>query len=293
VRFGVVGLAVMAGVTVLAGCGSSSSGGSSGSAVQAITRAADVSTSAAGYAVTMHLTEDSSSLGGTITAVGTGAFNVPKHAGSLDLNMTLPGALSVIGQLNLDVLTLGNTEYLKVPSQLSTRLPAIKPWVEINLAQVGKASGIPGIGSLLGGTNTVNPAQFLEYLRAVSASGVHKVGAATVDGIATTHYQATLDLDKAPSLLPAAERAQATQAVAALEKLTGLHELPVNVWVDSANLVRRMTLDYTEHVSGQTVTGDVQLDFTSYGAQPVPSAPPASEVSSLNSLISSLGGLAG
>lgn len=297
---GAIGVAATA--ALIAGCGgsggstassgssgASSSGGSASSgtaALTAITRAADVSGSAAGYTVKLALTEASPSLGGTITGTGTGSFNVAKHAGTFALTLDLPSSLAAVGSLELSLISLNGNEYVKLPAIVASRLPGVKPWVEFNVAQLAKSAGL---SSLVGGTDTADPAQFLQYLRATSASGIHDVGTATVDGVVTTHYRAILDLAKAPNQLPASERAQAQAAISALEKATGLSTLPVNVWVDSANLVRRIRLSYGVRSSGHTAHTTAQLDFLSYGPQPVPSAPPASQVSSIASLLGSLG----
>lgn len=266
------------------GCGGSAQSSSAG--VTALTRAADVSGAAAGYTVKLALTESLSSLGGAITGTGTGSFDVPRHAGQLSMTMTLPGSLAAVGPLRMHVISLSGTEYVKLPAILAARLPGVKPWVEINLAQLAKSAGL---SSLMGGTDTADPAQFLQYLRAASASGVRKVGSATVEGVVTTHYRAVLDLAKATDQLPASDRAQARQAIAQLKQMTGLSRLPVDVWVDSANLVRRMRLSYIAHYAGQGVATTAQLDFISYGAQPVPAAPPSAQVSNLTSLLGKVG----
>ncbi len=83
------------------------------------------------------------------------------------------------------------------------------------------------------------------------------------------------------------DRAQARQAVAALEKMTGLHYIPVSVWVDSHHLVRRMMMSFNERVpgTGQSLTVSMRMDFLDYGRQPTPSIPPASQVNNFLSLL--------
>ena len=72
--------------------------------------------------------------------------------------------------------------------------------------------------------------------------------------------------------------------------MTGLHSLPVDVWVDSQHLVRRMILSYKATLSGQSVTTAVRLDFLKYGPQPQPKVPPAGQVTSLGALLAQSGG---
>lgn len=282
----VIGAAVL-----VAGCGSAAStGGSSQSPGQAIKRAAYVSSSAAGYRVAIHLREGSAALGGDIVGAGSGTFNLPKRAGKLTLNLTLPGSLSSAGTLSVQEIIKGQKVYVKLPSQVAAKLPGGKPWIEIDLNQLGHAAGIQNLTSLFGGSGSTNPGQFLQYLRATSTAGVKKLGTGRVDGVKATQYRASIDLLKAPASAPAAERASLRQAVSSLEKLTGLRTIPVDVWVDSQHLVRRVTMAYTITASGQTVHSQLRLDFLSYGSQPVPAAPPSSQVKNASSMLSQLGG---
>jgi hypothetical protein len=297
--------AVAAAALLLAGCGGSSSGsGSSGSGGSksasvstingnAIARAADVSTSAAGYKIAMTLQETIPELGGQITGNGSGAFNLPKRSGSMTINLTLPGGASALGNLVMHEVVLGQNIYMELPSLIASRLPGGKPWIQLNVAKLGQAAGISGLSSLTGGAGSTDPGQFLQYLAATSTSGIKDLGPATVDGIPTTHYSGSVDLSKVADKVPASQRSAAGQAVAALQKLTKLSSLPVNVYVDSAHLVRRLTMSYQETTNGQTFSTNMQLDFTAYGPQPVPTAPPAGQVSNLSALIGSLGSLAG
>lgn len=282
-------LPVLAAVLVLAGCGSSG-GGSGQSPSQAIKRAAYVSSSATGYRVAINLQEGSSAIGGDIVGVGSGSFNLPKHAGKLTLNLNLPGSLAGAGTLSVQEIISGQNVYVKLPSQVASKLPGARPWIEINLNQIGRAAGIQNLTSLFGGSGSTNPGQFLQYLRATSTSGVKKLGTASVDGVQTTHYRATIDLLRAPAAAPAGERASLRQAVSNLEKLTGLRTVPVEVWIDSQHLVRRVTMDYAVKASGQSVRSKLRLDFLAYGPQPVPAVPSPHQVTSAASLLSQLRG---
>ena len=296
-------------VVLIAGCGSSSNsgsgsgsgnGGGSGSGAptaaagrNAIARAAYVSTNAAGYRFTMSLTEGVPQLGGQITGTGTGSFSLPKHAGEITMNMRLPGAASAIGSFAIHEVISGQNIFMQLPTILASRLPGGKPWIEMNLAKVGKLAGVSNLSSLTGGSGGTDPAQFLAYLRATSAGGIKNLGTATIDGTSTTHYRGSVDLAKATSLMPAAQQAQAKQAIAQLQKLTNLSQLPVDVYVDAKNLVRRMALAYKATVQGQAISTAIRLDFLDYGPQPTPATPPAGQVTDLTSLLSGLKSSAG
>ncbi|HET9719454.1 MAG TPA: hypothetical protein VFP55_05205 [Solirubrobacteraceae bacterium] len=280
----VVGAALIA-----AGCGSTSSA-PAGSAGHAIQRAAYVSSAAAGYRVAISFQEGSTALGGDITGGGTGSFNLPRHTGRMSLSLNLPGSLASAGTLSLQEILDGQNVYVKLPAQVSAQLPGHRPWIAINLEQMGRAAGIQNLTSLFGGSGSTNPSQFLQYLRTTSSNHVKELGTASVDGYQTTHYRATIDLTKAPAAAPAAERASLRQAVATLEKMTGLHSIPVDVWVDRQHLVRRMTMAYTVSASGQSLRTRMRLDFLAYGSQPVPKIPPAGQITDAASLLAKLKG---
>lgn len=289
-------LALAGAALVAGGCGSSSSNsnsshsGAQASAAGAFQRAAYVSSAASGYRVAIHLREGSPVLGGAITGQGTGSFNLPRRAGSMNLTLALPPNLGAVGPLSLREVLSGDIVYVKLPAVLASKLPGAKPWIEINLAQVGKAAGLQGLSSLTGGPGSTNPGQFLQYLRAASSGGVHRVGPATVDGFQTTHYRATVDLSRVAAAAPAAQRANLRQAIASLQKLTGLRQMPVDVWVDPQHLVRRLALAYKATISGQSLSTQMRLDFLSYASQPVPATPPAGQVTNAGALLSAAGG---
>ena len=285
-------IASVAAAFVLAGCGSSSS---NSSASNQVARAAFVSTSSAGYRMRFGMVLSTSALPTPITAVGTGSFNVHQHAGEIALSMNfgnIPQIASVLGSSTflLREVINGTVVYIKFPDALASRLPSLsgKPWVKIDIAKAASAAGVPGIGSLVNNPASSDPSQFLQYLRA--AGTVSKVGTDTVNGVSTTHYRATIDLDKVPNTLPAAQQGQAKTAIAGLEKLTNLHRIPVGVWIDSQDLVRRMRMAFKESLSGgQSVSTAITVDIVQYGPQPPPVVPPASQVTDASALAGATG----
>lgn len=289
-RVGAVGLALIA-MVLAAGCGSSASGTSHTTSRTAQTptvslvRAADVSTAAAGYraAVTMHETVPSV---GSIDATANGSFSPAAHTGAMNMQMQLPPSAG-LGTLQLQMVLSRSAIYMKLPSQLASKLPGGKPWIYINLDQVGKAAGIPGLGSLVSGTSSLSdPGQYLSFLRAASAGSVKDLGQATVNGFSTTHYHAKLDLAKLPQAVPAAQRPTVRQLVAALESKGATTQIPVDAWIDSSHLIRRIQMAFSEPLgtTGQTAKIDLTENFLEYGPQPAPAAPNRSQTVNLLSL---------
>ncbi len=272
-----VALSAIAAALLVAGCGGSSSSGKAGG-VNTV-RAAYVSSSVAGYQVAIKVTGNAA--GHAINVSGTGAFTQAPHAGRLAMNIR---SAALGGEdLQINAVVLGTDFYLKLPASSAGKTPGGKPWLELNLSEIGKGAGIQGLSSLADNPGE-NPAHFLDVLRAASTGSVQNLGQRTIDGVSTTGWRATVDLSKAVDTLPASQRPTASSAITSIERLTGLHYLPIEAWVDSAGHVRRIVLSETGHVESQPFSENVQLDFVKYGPEPVPAAPPADEVTNTMSL---------
>jgi hypothetical protein len=241
-------------------------------------RAAYVSSSGAGYQVVMKVT--GTAAGHAINVTGTGAFDEAAHAGRLTINIRRPA----LGEKNTQVNAVirGTDVYLRLPASLAGRIPGGKPWLGLSLSKVGKSVGIQGLSSLANSGG--NPARFLRLLRSTTGS-VQRLGQRTIDGVRTTGVRGTVDLSKLVDILPASEQPRASSAIGSLENLTGLRYLPTEAWVDSSNHVRRIVLFEMGHVGGHPFAETVQLDFVKYGLEPVPAAPPSSEVTNVMSLV--------
>lgn len=292
-RRGALAAGALALVLAAAGCGSAGSGSS---AKVSLLRAADVTNAAAGYRMAMRMTISTSALPNPIQATGTGGFDPAQHTGQLALSMSFGSNAQLAGVLGGSTLRMreilaGRQIYIGLPAALASKLPGARPWLSVNLAQAAAKAGIPGFSSLLDNPASSNPAQFLQYLKALSGN-VRKIGTATIDGRRTTGYRATIDLSKAPAVAPPADRASVQQAVTAVERLSGIKSVPITVWVDAQHLVRQMSLSLTERPAGtgQMVTSAITVDIPAYGPQPKPQLPPASQVTNIDSLLSAQAG---
>ena len=279
-------LAAALSALTLAACG-----GSSGSVVDPVAQAATTSTGAAGYRLNFHMKISSPLLPAPLTSTGQGSVNVHPHAASLALALNFgnnPQIIQALGSsvLHMQELLRGTTIYMKLPASISSKIPGFtKPWIELDLAKAASSAGMPGLSSLLNNPASSDPSQFLHYLRA-TAGKVTKVGTQTVDGVQATHYRATIDLHKVPNAVPPSQRAALRQSISALERISNLRMLPMDVWIDGKHLVRMMQLDFGETVRGQQLHIAMQLDIPAYGPQSIPPAPPANQVTNLNALIS-------
>jgi hypothetical protein len=286
-----VAIACCASALAASGCGTSSVG----NILDPVAKAASLSNSAPGYRLTFSLRLGSSTLPAAITATGAGSFDAPRHEGTVTTTMNLgssPAIKAALGGSSLRFVELVNgvTIYMKFPPALAGKLPGgTKPWIKVDLAKIASAAGVPGLSSLAGNPASSNPAEMLQYLRAVSG-GVTRVGQAQIGGLETTQYHGTISLDRYPDTVPPALRASARQTIQALEKLTQLRQMPVDVWVDGHNLVRRIRLSFNENLpTGQQLNALYVITISDYGPQSPPSFPPANQVSDLSSLVPSGG----
>jgi hypothetical protein len=286
--FGAVGATALS----AAACGSSSPKTAQVSTA-ALQRAAYVSAGASGYKVALDLHETVPSLG-RIAITGNGTFTPRSHEGDVTMQMSIPGTAAAsagLSRLQMQIVLTPGTMYMQLPAALASKIPGDKSWLSFNLDQLGKAAGVPGLGSLVSSSSSFNdPGQYLDFLKAAADGSVQNLGSATVGGVQTTHYHAEVDVAKLPDAVPAAERAAIKQLTAELESKTKLRRMPVDAWIDSSHLVRRIELNFTESLpTGQSVTVELTENFLAYGPQPAPKIPPASQTTNLLALLKSAG----
>ena len=278
-RLPIVTVLLASGV-LIAGCGGSSKGSTN---TVSLSRAADLSTSATGMKLSMSMHE--SVAGKSFDMDGTGAFNLKARNGSMLMN------ISVAGQtFPMQVVLANDTIYEELPSQVTSQLPGGKPWISIDLRQLGRLTKIPGLSSIMSsGSSMSNPGQYLDFLKAASAGSVKNLGQATVDGVQTTHYSAQLDLAKLPNAVPPSARSAVSQMMGALQNRFHPSYGPINVWLDQSDLVRKVQMSFSETVAGRSVGATITEHISDYGKQPAPTVPPASQTTDILSLIRSGG----
>jgi hypothetical protein len=190
------------------------------------------------------------------------------------------GMLTMPSPMGLTELFLAPKAYIKFSGASGMGLPHGKSWVEVDSGFPGGASG--AFGPL--GTSG-NPADLLASLTAIAGSE-RKLGADTIRGVPVTEYQVNIDPAKAAARVPAWERASFTQFMQNL----GNGAIPVDVWVDSQNQLRRvrLSLHIPAGAGALGMPGNPQIaettDFYDFGAPVRVSAPPASQVAQLSQL---------
>jgi hypothetical protein len=264
-------LAIVAAAAVTAGCG-----GGAGTAVAldpvaaAATKTEDAGAARVHFAVALEAPQTQ----GTIHLNGSGAINgtsselsfklapLLAHAGTqlpFNAKQFLHGSLQEIAlEPNGDYVI-----YLKLGS-LASQIPGGKQWIELDLSKLGKSSGLD-LNKLMSGAQ-FQPGDLLSMLKAEGAT-VRRVGSATIDGIATTHYRVTVDL--AEALQQKGLTSPALAAAAA--KVKSVSE---NVWVGKDGLLRRVQVAYGLAKSHVALT----MNLSDYGAHVTIAAPPSDSV---------------
>jgi hypothetical protein len=233
----------------------------------------------------------------------TGLENIPGASGQ---DMSFTGHTEVdsandMQKMSMEIPFAGTMEAIQDGTTMYMKGAAItsvlggtdaKPWIKIDTTATGQ--DMSQFQSMSGGTN--NPAQMMAMLRGVSGD-LQEVGTDTIDGVETTQYHGTLDLEKA---IQAAPQEQQAEIQAALDQLKSLGSLtfPFDVWVDGDGLVRRLQLTFdlsqmlgaaASQLSPGTQIGMVMtMNMYDYG-QPVDiQVPPASQVTDASDLATAL-----
>jgi hypothetical protein len=255
---------------LLAGCGSSAATVKHKSAprprhaahhtalvsASAIATSARLSAAEPGYAVKLSLTVNVSQIGGEATATGSGAFDA--DGGEIDATLTLPGVLAIITPLTTPVIISNGMAYVEVPSEFVGPSTGLEPWLSVSLSGAGALLGLPP--TALAGALT--PRTILDALASDATGRAEQLGEQEIGGVRTVGY-----------------RELVTQFGSGYA---------VDVWVDSATgLLRRIVLKGSG--ASKAAGAAAQIDFTRYGVQKIPPAPPASQVGSLASALKSLG----
>jgi len=275
-------------VLALTGCSSSGGDGSSGgnsaqaaeqSPLQVVQAAYGKSTGAKTAKVALKI-DATAPAGGGVTSTGEGAVDFARKASQL--------TLKVASGQELETRQIDQIAYLKLPEQLTQQVPGRKPWLKLDLEALAKSQLGTSLSQLQGNAGS-DPGETLGYLRGVSGE-VTEVGTEQIRGTDTTHYRATVDLKKA------AEQAggQAKAGYDKLQAALGRSTLPVELWVDSDGLVRRISqstpLPANPGVAGQDQAAaqgkvSIVMDLYDYGAPVKVTAPPATETTDAAELI--------
>ncbi len=213
-----------------------------------------------------------------VTMTGQGVMDFSGTASNMTVEM--------FGMGGFEMRQIEDTVYVRLPEDLVAQMSGAKPWLEADLeAMYGQQYGA---GPAQGGA-AQDPTRQLEYLRGVSDS-VERVGVGEVRGIRTTRYKAVVDLEREV----AGQDAEAREAHDEMVEKLGASKLPVEVWLDDKNRVRRYAMDATvpvpEDVSEMPEGGEMQTsivaEYYDFGTPVDVQAPPPDQTTEGSKLLS-------
>jgi hypothetical protein len=269
-------LAIAAVAAVTAGCGG---GSTSGALSLDPVAAAATKTQDAGAARIRFAMVISPQLGKTLRMRGSGAIDgtsarMSFKLGSMLGQMGLPSSMGSLAQLQhttiKEIALEQNGDYVIYMQLgfLSSQLPGGKQWIKLDVSKLGKAAGLD-LGKLMSGTQ-FQPSDLLGMLTSEGAK-IQELGAATVDGVATTHYRVTIDLAKA--LQSKGLTSPLLNGITAQMK-TATSE----VWIGKDGLVRRVKISYNVPHGAKPMRMAMTMSLYDYGAHLSIAAPPSSQV---------------
>ena len=243
-------------VLALAGCGGGEkSTGAKPASTDLIVAAAAKSTKTGSVEADFRIS------GAGVNGSGSGVFNTgASRSGQLKMNVTVRGM-----SVPIDSVITGNVLYMRSSIFRQLGLSPNKQWIKLDLGQLAQQRGID-LSSLANTSPT--PASALSYLR--GAGNVREVGSESVNGVDTTHYKVTVDLQRAAAKSDGGE----AQSLNRLIKETGVKKLPIDVWIDGKGFVRKVR--YAQRAAAQGKSVDVTMTLHDYGAPVTVKPPPAS-----------------
>jgi hypothetical protein len=261
---------------LLPACGG---GGDSVSAAP-VAEAASKTTEAGSYRMEFTMTMEAE--GQSFTMRGDGVFGHSPARGRMTVD---PGKLDELsggmgGTDRLEFVFDGLVYYMRIPEGLTPLAGAGDKWLKIDLEKAGGETGGVDLGALQQANQ--NPAQLMQFLRGTS-DDIEELGEEQVRGIETTHYRATVDLDAAAERtteigeLSDEMREQVRVEIERMKKQTGLETLPVDVWLDEDDLVRRIRMDFTFPLEGEEVGVEATVDLFDFGVDVDVAPPPAGQ----------------
>jgi hypothetical protein len=179
----------------------------------------------------------------------------------------------------IDTVIDNGTLYYKLPATSLAELDVATPWVSINADELSKAK--LGVSyQALASYGQQSPAQSLAILQNASSSGVKMVGTATLFGVDTTEYRTTIDLSKVVS---ASGKPALAPAIKNLESTYHLSSIPLEVWVDSQQRVRRLVEIVKD--SSAAVTSTITVNIEAFDVPVTATPPPASQVTDVTAKV--------
>lgn len=279
--------AVLTSVALVASaCGSSGNASSGNASSSSPSRAVDAAYTTTMKAKTARFSFTETAQGGSATGSssvsvsGKGEVDFSDNAFQMSINSPTGGTIKLLETKAM--------LYIEVPSSDRSQISEGKPWASVNLNQVDE-DDLGKSFSQLASVMTDSPTDALSELQSVSKR-VTKSGTATIDGVTTTGYKATVDLTKVAAKVKETEGGKAAQAITDEEKALGATTLPVEVWIDNKGMVRRYesktaTSSSATGSSASGTTATLTITLSDFGSAVHVTAPSAAQVANVTSKV--------
>jgi hypothetical protein len=274
-----------------------------GSARGALGAAGATSAAATSVAFTVSATRTTSSSVTTLVT-GSGAVDLTTDLGRL--SATVPALSGLVGSGNdsIDMVTDGNAVYLGSPALSSWT--GGNTWLKAGLPK-GSASGSPDSSTL---AVLANPSQLLGLLSSIGGQ-VTTLGNVDLHGVPTTEYSTTVTVSELAAKAGLTSGSALGAKVAGLLRQLGNTSVPVRAWVGTDGYVRQISasLDLSRVTAGgltgdlingtlsgssagqSTTSTNVTVGFSHYGDPVRVTVPPASQVTDVGAIVSSVRGM--
>ncbi|HEX2131367.1 MAG TPA: LppX_LprAFG lipoprotein [Actinophytocola sp.] len=209
---------------------------------------------------TAHLEMTADAAGMKLT--GEGDMEIGPEEASMDMTMSTPSG-------EMSVVFLDGVLYVQTPEQIKPG----KSWIRID--QDGNDPLSKALGTMTEQMRkNADPRRTLEQFQEAGTITSQEEGV-EVNGVQTTHYQITVDVQKL------AEQQQDPMMKKALQQ-ANLKDFPVELWVNEEDLPVRMQVDMPmTDASGKSAEASVRMDYTNWGEPVEITAPPADQVAEL------------
>jgi hypothetical protein len=222
---------------------------------------------------------------GPLDIVGDGVSNNTTHSADMTMDLSAISTLTGTRAANPDqwkarmILDGSGTSpllYMQMPA-LNQYLSG-KKWVKADLGALAQKGGV-NLSQLLQTAGNEDPTQALQLLQSVG--NVNKVGTATIGGVNTTEYTGSVDVKKAAAAVGS--------SYGKLLQQSKVSSIPVDVWIGSDGLVRRLRENFSYPVDGTSSTTNLTLSLTDFGVRTAITPPPADQTVDFSKL-KALGG---
>jgi hypothetical protein len=212
-----------------------------------------------------------------------GEADVDNEHQKVDMTMDL-GMLGGEMQLVMD----GGIVYMRSPAFAD----APTPWVSMDPEKMDPASHAVQFGGF--GAGTTDPSAYAGLFAGVF--DVKDSGQVEIQGISTTHYVGTIDLEKVMASfsdmmgedVDPATKEQLEAAVKQFEALGIDQKIPFEIWIDGEGLPRRqaITMDFGDAVPGAEDAGlEMTVDYSAFGEPVHVRIPKRSQVTDVTDLM--------